>query len=148
MKIKYTSKYLILKYDDNYHSLYNDHNNIFDIIKNNMKPILILYDKKIMNTTFKYKHTYLIKNRNNYIFKYNYIYNNEIHKYLFDIYAIEISKYETYWNITASFNHRLREIIEFSKISIINWFCNSIDNNNKNYFYKKYILFQCLTNVL
>lgn len=67
MKIKYTSKYLILKYDDNYHSLYNDHNNIFDIIKNNMKPILILYDKKIMNTTFKYKHTYLIKNINNYI---------------------------------------------------------------------------------
>jgi hypothetical protein len=135
---------------DNYDDLYNPENNdyfkIFDIIKNNKKPILILYEKKIASTDFKYKHMYLIKNKNNYIFKYNYIFNNQHHKYFFDINATEISKYETNWNITASFNYKLKEIIDVSKISIINWFINSFNNNFKNYFYKKYLLFQYLTN--
>jgi hypothetical protein len=148
MKIKYTSKYLVLKYEDNINLMHQDNNDLYNIIKTNKKPILFLYDKKIINTTFKYRHTYLIKNRNNYIFKYNYMFNNQHHKYLFDIYAIELNKYETYWNISASFNIRLKDIIELSKISIINWFCNSIDNSSKNYFYKKYLLFQYLTNIL
>jgi hypothetical protein len=118
---------------------------IYGIIKNNNKPILILYENKIINTPYKYKHSYLIKNRNNYVFKYNYIFNNNHHKYLFDINASEISKYETNWYITGVFNYNLKEFIEIGKISIINWFINNINHNIKNYYYKKYLLFQFLT---
>jgi len=143
LKVANTNKYVILVSADN-----DYYYKIYDIIKNNMKPILILYDKKIENTTYKYKYAYLIKDKNNYLFKYNYLYNNIYHKYLFDIHATEINKYETNWNVTAIFNYNLKEIIDFSKISIINWFINNSinNNNNKNYFYKKYLLFQYLTN--
>lgn len=136
---------------DNYYRLFqtnNDNNNyykMYETIKDNVKPIIIIYNKKILNTNVKYRYLYLIKNKTNYIFKYNYIYNNEYHKYLFDINATKISNYETNWDVTAKFNYDLKDLMEISKISIISWFIYNIDNNNiKNYFYKKYLLFQYL----
>jgi len=122
----------------------NKNYGIYEIIRNNNKPILILYEKK--NNGLNFRHLYLIKYKYNYISKYSFDYRDNRYKYYFDIKATEINKYETNWNITARFRYNPADIIEIYKNNIINWINYNIYNNLNNYYYKRYLLYKDLHN--
>ena len=124
----------------------NENYDIYDIIRLNKKPLLILYEKKMSNFSMMYKHSYLIKNRTSYLSRYSLNHNTKIYKYAFDINATEVSKYETNWTIDVKFNYRKEEQINTTKNFVKDWIGFNLANNNKNYFYKKFLLFNYYEN--
>lgn len=132
--------------NDYYANSNNENYDIYDLIRLNTKPLLILYEKKLYNHTMIYKHSYLIKNRTSYISKYALNYNNNFYKYAFDINATEVNKYETNWTVNAMFNVKNKQQINVTKNFIKDWVLFNINNNNKNYFYKKFLLFNYYEN--
>jgi hypothetical protein len=137
-KVKENPKYLILRYlHEPLDDVYNY--NIFDIIKNNNKPVIISYEKKNINNTLNYKYSYLIYNSTSYLSKYTLNYNNNIYRYSFDINASETDKYETNWYIKSKHNSRINSNITNNYIK--NWIEYNINNNYLYYYYKKYLLF-------
>lgn len=132
--------------EDNYGNSNNNNYDIYDMIRLNTKPILILYEKKKPNASYSYKHLYLIHNRTSYISKYSLNYNNNIYKYEFNINASEVSKYETNWSIDVKFNYKKENQLNMTKNYIQDWVNYNIYNNNKYYFYKKFLLFNYYEN--
>ena len=122
----------------------NDQNdsffNVYDTIKNNNKPLIIINKKNRNNINSKY--LYLIKSKNQYIIRYSFDYNNKRHKYYFDIEATSIDNYETNWEISAFIkDYSINKTLAIIGFYIKNWIehniYNNIDNNN---FYKKYLV--------
>jgi len=131
------------KYDEEEYE--NKNYDIYELIRKNEKQILILYERN--NKELNFKHLYLIKDKYNYIYKYGFNYKDNKYKYLFDIKASEITKYETHWNITTRFRYNPTDITEVYKNNILNWIkfniYNNVNNYN-NYYYKRYLLYKDL----
>lgn len=140
------NNYLKSNEDENYGNSNNENYDIYDLIRLNKKPILILYEKKRPDLSFSYKYLYLIKNRTTYLSKYSLNYNSNCYKYEFNINANEVSKYETNWSVDVKFNYKNEDYINITKSYIKDWVNYNINNNNKNYFYKKFLLFNYYEN--
>lgn len=126
------------KYLEQYNSFYT----IYETIKNNKKPIMIISKKKGS------KYLYLIKSRNEYIMKYTFDYNNKRHKYYFDILAEPIDNYETSWEISALIkDYSPTKTLALIGFYIKNWIEHNIYNNNSNNFYKRYIILYYFLNL-
>lgn len=140
LKIKNHSNYLVLRFGNkNYR---NSYNKIYNIIKNNNKPLLIINNKNTNNLPSKY--TYLIKNKNEYLMKYKFDFNNKKYKYFLNISAQSIDKYETKWNITALFYEKMFN----DKIMIKNWIEYLIyETNIYDDVYKQYIFLYFFLNI-
>jgi hypothetical protein len=174
MKIKNTSNYLLLKYYDDFNNplkknnkkLYNlknissyfeeelnedinfadsknKNNKIYELIKYNNKPIIIINEKK--NNKYNMKNIYLINNKTNYIYKYMIYEKNNLKKYKIDINAIEINKKETLWITNIYYNSLLEYYLNIRIDTLNNWLVYILNNNNKNFYYKKYLLLNYFT---
>lgn len=157
LKVKNHSSYLILKYldeppkknemnavidkmkIDNYK---NDESllNVYDIIKSNVKPLIIL--NKSNKNNMNHKYLYLIKSKNEYLVRYTFDYNNKKYKYYFDIKANAIDKYETSWEISALIaDYSISKSLTMISFYVKNWIENNIYNNiDNNSFYKRYLV--------
>lgn len=126
------------KYLEQYNSFYT----IYETIKNNKKPIMIINKKKGS------KYLYLIKSKNEYIMKYTFDYNNKRHKYYFDILAEPIDNYETSWEISALIkDYSPNKTLALIGFYIKNWIEHNIYNNHINSFYKRYIILYYFLNL-
>jgi hypothetical protein len=126
------------KYLEQYNSFYT----IYETIKNNKKPIMIISKKKDS------KYLYLIKSKNEYIMKYTFNYNNKHHKYYFDILAQPIDNYETSWEISALIkDYSPNKTLALIGFYIKNWIELNIYNNHLNSFYKRYIILYYFLNL-
>lgn len=120
---------------------------IYDIIKNNNKPLMIINDKNLNN--LKSKYVYLIKSRTEYFIKYSFDYNNKKNKYYLDIIANPIDKYETLWDISAIID----DISSNDKLimlgnNIKNWIEYQIYQlDTFNDLYKKYMILYYFLNI-
>ena len=112
---------------------------IYNYIKTNKKP-LILISKEDGKTYF-----YYIKDKNNFICKYRFNYNQKIYKYYMKVKADEISDKETFWYIDADVN--IISNIRLLGIQIINWINFLIDTNITNYYFKKYLISSYYLNI-
>jgi len=128
-----------LKDEENEKNYFNNNYYIYELIKNNKKPIIISYEKKKEDRTLNYKYSYLIHNTTSYLSKYTLNYNNKNYRYNFNINATEINDYETRWDISSTYNSKYNNNI--TKSYIKNWIEYNINNNYKYYYYKKYLLF-------
>jgi len=122
---------------------YNYFYEIYETIKNNNKPIIIINKKKGS------KYLYLIKSKHDYIMKYTFDYNNKYYKYYFDILATPIDNYETSWEISALINdYSPNKSLALIGFYIKNWIEHNIYNNYKfNNFYKRYIILYYFLNI-
>jgi len=127
------------KDEENEKYYFNNNYDIYEIIKNNKKPIIISYEKKKEDRTLNYKYSYLIYNTTNYLSKYTLNYNNMIYRYNFDIEANETNIFETEWNIKSKYNSKYNNNV--TKSYIKNWIEYNLNNNYNYYYYKKYLLF-------
>jgi len=140
LKIKNHTKYLVLKFGNKNYN--NPYNYLYNTIKNNNKPLLIINNKNINN--LKSKYTYLIKNKNEYRMKYEFDYNNNKYKYYLNIMAKSIDRYETEWNITAIYFDKLIN----DKLIIKNWIEHLIYQSSiYNDIYKQYIILYFFLNI-
>lgn len=138
LRVKNHTNYLILKYSDKKYN--NSYNYIYNIIKNNDKKLLIINDND--NNNIKSKYTYLIKNRNEYLMKYEFNYNDKLHKYILDIRANKLDKYETEWNIKSYINEKIMsDKLVMSGYFIKNWINYLIYQNDRNELRKYIILY-------
>lgn len=128
--------------EGNEESMENKNYDIYELIRKNEKPILILNERK--NGAINFKYLYLIKDKYNYITKYTFNYNNNNYRYAFHIEANSIDKCKTNWNIHARFRYKPNDLIEIYRNNIINWINYNIHNNVNNYYYKRYLLFKAL----
>lgn len=124
-----------LKDEENEQSYFNNNYDIYELIKNNKKPIIISYEKKKEDRTLNYKYSYLIYNTTSYLSKYTLSYNNINYRYHFNINATEVNDHETRWDICSTYNNNV------TKSYIKNWIEYNINNNYNYYYYKKYLLF-------
>jgi hypothetical protein len=120
---------------------------IYNIIKNNNKPLMIINNKNLNN--LKSKYVYLIKSRTEYFIKYSFDYNNKKNKYYLDIIANPIDKYETLWDISAIID----DISSNDKLimlgnNIKNWIEYQIYQlDTFNDLYKKYMILYYFLNI-
>lgn len=128
-----------LKDEENEQSYFNNNYDIYELIKNNKKPIIISYEKKKEDRTLNYKYSYLIYNTTSYLSKYTLSYNNINYRYHFNINATEVNDHETRWDITSTYNSKYNNNV--TKSYIKNWIEYNINNNYNYYYYKKYLLF-------
>jgi len=105
---------------------------IYNYIKNNNKPIII-----ISNTNTN-KYTYIINNKNNVICKFRFTYNNTNYKYIIDMSLKEINTAETYLSINTHVNYVKN--FKLLNLYIKNWIEGIINTNIKNYYMKKYLI--------
>lgn len=147
LNIKNHTNYLIFKFDDKNKNNLLSYNYIYNTIKNNKKPLLIINNKNINN--FKSKYVYLIKNKNEYIMKYIFNYNDNIYKYLFNINATKYNNYETLWNILVIINdNKIDDKLNMPGYLIKNWIEYMIyqkDEINDNF--KKYLILYFFLNI-
>jgi len=114
--------------------------NVYETIKNNKKPLIIINKKNRNNINSKY--LYLIKSKYEYVMRYSFDYNNHRYKYYFNIDAKPIDNYETLWDISAF----VKDYSTIKTLSIIgyyvkNWIEHNIYNNmDFNNFYKRYLV--------
>jgi hypothetical protein len=140
LKIRNHTNYLVLRFGNKNYE--NSNINFYNIIKNNNKPLLIINNKNVNN--LKSKYTYLIKNKNEYQMKYEFEYNKNKYKYLLNIIASSIDKYETEWNITAIYFDKLIN----DKLIIKNWIEHLIYQSSiYNDIYKQYIILYFFLNI-
>lgn len=126
------------KYLEQYNSFYN----IYETVKNNKKPIIIINKKKGS------KYLYLIKSKNEYIMKYTFDYNNKRHKYYFDILATPLDNYETSWEVSALIkDYSPSKTLALIGFYIKNWIEHNIYNNKTNHFYKRYLILYYFLNL-
>ena len=148
LKIKNHTNYLILRFDDkNNEGSLRKFNDCYDIIKDNKKPLLIIYNKNIND--LKTKYSYIIKNKNDYLMKYKFDYNNKKHKYILNISAYEYDKYETLWDISAIINKQEdTDKLIMTGYLIKNWIDYLIyQENTINDTLKKYIILYYFLNI-
>ncbi len=114
--------------------------NVYDTIKNNKKPLIIINRKNRNNINSKY--LYLIKSRNDYMMKYSFDYNNRRYKYYFDIQATPIDNYETTWEISAFIkDYSVNKTLALIGFYVKNWIEHNVYNNlDTNAFYKRYLV--------
>jgi len=118
----------------------NNYNfSIYNYIKNNNKPLLLISNEKDK------KYSYFIKDYNNYICKYNFNYNNIYYRYIFEITSNKINDNETFWYIVAKIN--LISSFKLIIFQLINWINFIINTNIKNYYFKKYIIMSYFLNI-
>ena len=157
VKVKNTDNYLILKFLDNDNKLQINpvliksiddkvinfvSNDIYETVKNNKKPLMIISKNKDS------KYLYLIKSKNEYVMKYTFDYNNKRHKYYFDVLAKSIDKYETLWEVSALIkDYSPYKTLEMIGFYIKNWIEHNIYNNTNNNLYKKYIILYYFLNL-
>ncbi len=125
--------------EENEKSYFNNNYDIYELIKNNKKPIIISYEKKKEDRTLNYKYSYLIYNTTSYLSKYTLSYNNINYRYHFNINATEVNDHETRWDICSTYNSKYNNNV--TKSYIKNWIEYNINNNYNYYYYKKYLLF-------
>lgn len=120
---------------------------IYDIIKNNNKPLLIINKKNSYN--LKSKYVYLIKTKTEYIIKYSFDYNNKKNKYFLDIIANPIDKYETLWDISAIIDDiNTNDKLIMLGYNIKNWIEYQIyQSDTFNDLYKKYMILYYFLNI-
>lgn len=114
--------------------------NVYDIIKTNVKPLIII--NKSNKNNMNHKYLYLIKSKNEYLVRYTFDYNKKKYKYYFDITASPIDKYETSWEISALIaDYSISKSLTMIGFYVKNWIENNIYNNiDKNSFYKRYLV--------
>jgi len=114
--------------------------NVYDIIKNNKKPLIIINKKNRNNINYKY--LYMIKSKNEYLLRYSFNYNNRQYKYYFDIVANSIDNYETSWEIAAFIkDYTVNKTLALIGLYVKNWIEHNIYNNlDTNGFYKRYLV--------
>jgi hypothetical protein len=136
-KIHNRTNYLLISYSQNKNK--NEDYSIYNYIKDNNKPIIII------NKQNENKYTYLINNINNFKCKYELNYNQKRYKYLFEITSKEIEQKKTYWNVVAKVN----EVSNFNFIvfQLMNWINHIINTNINNYHLKRYIIMCYLLNL-
>lgn len=137
-KIQNRTNYLLISFSKDYKMIDNDLS-IFNYIKDNNKPLILISKEDDK------KYSYLIKNNNEFKYKYDLNYNQKNYRYLFNITSNKIDERQTYWNIDAKVN----EISNFNLIiyQIMNWFNFIINTNIKYYYLKKYIIISYLLNL-
>ncbi len=137
-KIQNRTNYLLISFSKDYKMIDNDLS-IFNYIKDNNKPLILISKEDDK------KYSYLIKNNNEFKYKYDLNYNQKNYRYLFNITSNNIDERQTYWNIDAKVN----EIANFNLIiyQIMNWFNFIINTNIKYYYLKKYIIISYLLNL-
>lgn len=120
---------------------------IYDIIKNNNKPLLIINNKNSNN--LKSKYVYLIKSKTEYIIKYSFDYNNNKNKYFLDIIANPLDKYETLWDISAIIDDKnTNDKLVMLGYNIKNWIEYQIyQSETFNDLYKKYMILYYFLNI-
>lgn len=118
----------------------NSFYNVYDIIKNNKKPLIIINKKNRNNINHKY--LYMIKSKNEYLMRYSFDYNNRQYKYYFDILANSIDNYETSWEISAFIkDYSVNKALTLIGLYVKNWIEHNIYNNlDTNGFYKRYLV--------
>jgi hypothetical protein len=114
--------------------------NVYDTIKNNKKPLIIINRKNRNNINSKY--LYLIKSKNEYVMRYTFDYNNHRYKYYFNINAKPIDNYETSWEISALVkDYSATKTLAIIGYYVKNWIEHNIYNNmDMNGFYKRYLV--------
>jgi hypothetical protein len=70
---------------------------------------------------------------------------NNLKKYKIDINAIEINKKETLWITNIYYNSLLEYYLNIRIDTLNNWLVYTLNNNNKNFYYKKYLLLNYFT---
>lgn len=114
--------------------------NVYETIKNNKKPLIIINKKDRNNINSKY--LYLIKSKNEYVMRYTFDYNNHRYKYYFNINAKPIDNYETSWEISALVkDYSATKTLAIIGYYVKNWIEHNIYNNlDTNAFYKRYLV--------
>ena len=135
----YSEEYNNIMEEENEKSYFNNNYDIYELIKNNKKPIIISYEKKKKDRTLDYKYSYLIYNTTSYLSKYTLNYNNINYRYHFDINATEVNDHETRWDINSTYYSKYNNNV--TKTYIKNWIEYNLNNNYNYYYYKKYLLF-------
>ena len=110
----------------------NDYINSLKIRKFNNNSICFDYNTYSFLNEYKYKNTYLIKNRNTYLTRYSFnIFNNE-YNYLFYIQADYKSPNRTIWNLFVKYNNLLVDNKDLNDKLIKKYLTRCLNKNNEN----------------